>query len=132
MLAVPVSLGPLFIQPTNSLAIWPGGKPLQRDPGDHFRDRHAGAVWAGDQRPQETHVLRALPGWPSRRWKLVCIMYAEFKRIEPGMDIGVDLGEEWEMAVAEIRMIMVAFRQSFDTSTLARNYIQSERASHSD
>lgn len=31
--------------------------------------------------------------------QLVCIMYAGFKRIEPGMDIGVDLGEEWEMAV---------------------------------
>ena len=27
-----------------------------------------------------------------------CIMYAGFKRIEPGIDIGVDLGEEWEMA----------------------------------
>ena len=29
MLAVPVSLGPHSIQPTNSLAIWPGGKSLQ-------------------------------------------------------------------------------------------------------
>jgi len=26
-------------------------------------------------------------------------MYAGFKRIEPGMDIGVELGEEWGMAV---------------------------------
>ncbi len=25
-------------------------------------------------------------------------MYTGFKRIEPGMDIGVDLGEEWGMA----------------------------------
>ena len=25
-------------------------------------------------------------------------MYAGFKRIEPGMDNGVDLGEEWGMA----------------------------------
>jgi hypothetical protein len=24
-------------------------------------------------------------------------MHAGFKRIEPGMDIGVDLGEEWEI-----------------------------------
>ena len=32
---------------------------------------------------QNSHVLRALPG-----------RYAGFKRIEPGMDIGVDLGEE--------------------------------------
>ena len=27
--------------------------------------------------------------------ELVCIMYAGFKRIEPVMDIGVDLGEVW-------------------------------------
>jgi len=26
------------------------------------------------------------------------LLYAGFKRIEPGMDIGVDLGEEWRMA----------------------------------
>lgn len=32
--------------------------------------------------PQETHVLRPLT-------------YAGVKRIEPGMDIGVELGEEW-------------------------------------
>jgi len=51
-------------------------------------------------------------------------MYAGFKQFEPGMDIGVDLGEEWRMAVAEMRIILVAFRQSSDTSTLARNYIQ--------
>lgn len=25
-------------------------------------------------------------------------MHAGFKRIEPGIDIGMDLGEEWEMA----------------------------------
>ena len=30
--------------------------------------------------------------------QLICIMYAGFKRIEPGMDIGVELGEEWGMA----------------------------------
>ena len=48
--------------------------------------------------PQETHVLRALPGRVFSALELVCIMYAGFKRIEPGMDIGVDLGEEWGMA----------------------------------
>jgi hypothetical protein len=37
--------------------------------------RHAGAAPAGS----------AL--------ELLCIMYASFKRIEPGMDIGADLGE---------------------------------------
>jgi len=45
--------------------------------------------------PQETHVLRALPGRVFSALELLCIMYAGFKRIEPGMDIGVHLGEEW-------------------------------------
>ena len=48
--------------------------------------------------PQESHVLRALPGRTFSALELICIMYAGFKRIEPGMDIGVDLGEEWGMA----------------------------------
>ena len=48
--------------------------------------------------PQESHVLRALPGRVFSALQLICIMYAGFKRIEPGMDIGVDLGEEWGMA----------------------------------
>ncbi|MBN1236654.1 MAG: hypothetical protein JW999_11515 [Methanotrichaceae archaeon] len=48
--------------------------------------------------PQESHVLRALPGRTFSALELLCIMYAGFKRIEPGMDIGVDLGEEWGMA----------------------------------
>ncbi|VVB63112.1 Uncharacterised protein [uncultured archaeon] len=49
--------------------------------------------------PKETHVLRALPGRTLSALQLVCIMYAGFKRIEPGMDIGVDLGEEWGMVL---------------------------------
>jgi tetratricopeptide (TPR) repeat protein len=48
--------------------------------------------------PKETHVLRSLPGRTFSALELLCIMYAGFKRIEPGMDIGVDLSEEWEMA----------------------------------
>lgn len=48
--------------------------------------------------PKETHVLRSLPGRTFSALELICIMYAGFKMIEPGMDIGVDLGEEWEMA----------------------------------
>jgi tetratricopeptide (TPR) repeat protein len=48
--------------------------------------------------PKETHVLRALPGRAFSALELLCIMYAGFKMIEPGMDIGVDLGEEWGMA----------------------------------
>ena len=42
--------------------------------------------------------LRSLPGRTFSALELLCIMYAGFKRIEPGIDIGVDLGEEWEMA----------------------------------
>jgi len=48
--------------------------------------------------PKETRVLRSLPGKTFSALELLCIMYAGFKRIEPGIDIGVDLGEEWEMA----------------------------------
>lgn len=29
-------------------------------------------------------------------------MNASFKRIEPGMDIGVELGEEWRMLLAHL------------------------------
>jgi hypothetical protein len=39
---------------------------------------------------QENHVLRALPGRAFSALQLICIMYADFKRIEQGMDIGVD------------------------------------------
>jgi len=48
--------------------------------------------------PQETHVLRSLPGKTFSALELLCIMYDGFKQFEPGMDIGVELGEEWEMA----------------------------------
>ena len=47
---------------------------------------------------QESNVLRALPGRTFSALQLICIMYAGFKRIEPGMYIGVELGEEWGMA----------------------------------
>ena len=48
--------------------------------------------------PKETHVLRSLPGRTFSALELLWIMYAGFKRIEQAIDIGVDLGEEWEMA----------------------------------
>ena len=48
--------------------------------------------------PQSSHVFRTLPGRVFSALQLICIMYAGFKRIEPGMDIGVELGEEWGMA----------------------------------
>ena len=48
--------------------------------------------------PQGTRVLRVLLGRVFSALEMGCIKYAGFKRIEPGIDIGVDLGEEWEMA----------------------------------
>jgi hypothetical protein len=48
--------------------------------------------------PKETHGLQSLLGRTFSALELLCIMYAGFKRIELGMDIVVDLGEEWEMA----------------------------------
>ena len=48
--------------------------------------------------PQGTHVLRVLLGRIFSALELLCIMYAGFKRIELGIDIGVDLGKEWEMS----------------------------------
>ena len=38
--------------------------------------------------PQETHVLRALPGRTFSVLQLICIMYTGFKRIETGTDVG--------------------------------------------
>jgi hypothetical protein len=39
-----------------------------------------------------------MPGWAFSALEQLSIMYAGFKQFESGMDIGVDLGEEWEMA----------------------------------
>jgi tetratricopeptide (TPR) repeat protein len=43
--------------------------------------------------PKETHVLRSLPGRTFSALELLCIMYVGFKRVEPGIDIGVDLSQ---------------------------------------
>ncbi|HON36240.1 MAG TPA: hypothetical protein PLY52_08040 [Methanothrix sp.] len=82
---------------------------------------------------KETHALRAARwGGPSRRCSLSASCKPGLQRIGPGVDIGVKLGEVWGMAVAEIRIIMVAFRQSFNTSTLREIIFKGERASRSD
>jgi hypothetical protein len=47
---------------------------------------------------RDARVLRALPERTFSALQLICIMYAGFKRIEQGMDIGVDLAEEWMVA----------------------------------
>ena len=94
MLAVPMSFGPLFIQPTNSLAIWLGGKLLQEIQEITFEIGMLGQYGPDIYDPQGTHVLRVLLGRIFSALQLICVMYAGFKRIEKGMDIGVDLGEE--------------------------------------
>lgn len=98
MLAVPMSFWSAF----HSANEFPGDlawRDVGGGTGDHFRDRHAGTVWAGYQRPPGDVRPAVAAGEDVLALQLVCIMYAGFKRIEPGMDIGVDLGEEWEMAV---------------------------------
>jgi tetratricopeptide (TPR) repeat protein len=74
------------------------GKSLQEIQEITFEIGMLGKYGLDINDPQETHVLRALPGRVFSALQLICIMYAGFKRIEPGMDIGVDLGEEWGMA----------------------------------
>ena len=74
------------------------GKSLQEIQEITFEIGMLGKYGLDINDPQETHVLRALPGRVFSTLQLICIMYAGFKRIEPGMDIGVDLGEEWGMA----------------------------------
>lgn len=74
------------------------GKSLQEIQEITFEIGMLGKYGLDINDPQESHVLRALPGRVFSALQLICIMYAGFKRIEPGMDIGVDLGEEWGMA----------------------------------
>ena len=74
------------------------GKSLQEIQEITFEIGMLGKYGLDINDPQESHVLRALPGRTFSALQLICIMYAGFKRIEPGMDIGVELGEEWGMA----------------------------------
>jgi hypothetical protein len=51
------------------------------------------------KRPQgDTRSAGCSPGRTFSALELLCIMYAGFKLFEPGMDIGIYLGEEWGMA----------------------------------
>jgi tetratricopeptide (TPR) repeat protein len=74
------------------------GRPLEEIREISFEIGMLGQHGLDINDPRETHVLRALPGRAFSALELLCIMYAGFKLIEPGMDIGVDLGEEWRMA----------------------------------
>jgi hypothetical protein len=73
-----MSFGPLFIQPTNSLAIWLGGKSLpeiQEIQEIALEIGMLGKYGLDINDPQETHVLRALPGRTFLARELVCFYY---------------------------------------------------------
>jgi hypothetical protein len=53
-------------------------------------------VWTSTN-PKRPMSCGRCRGGPSPPWSFCA--YAGFKQFEPGMDIGVDLGEEWEMAM---------------------------------
>ena len=88
-----MSFGPLFIQPTNSLAIWLGGKSLQEIQEITFEIGMLGKYGLDTMTPRRDTrpVVAAVEGF--LRVAVICIMYTGFKRIEPGMDIGVDLSQ---------------------------------------
>jgi hypothetical protein len=56
--AVPMSFGPIFIQPTNSLAIWLGGKSLHEIQEITFEIGMLRQNGLDINDPQETHVMR--------------------------------------------------------------------------
>jgi hypothetical protein len=89
----PMSFGPLFIQPTNSLAIWLSGKSLQEIHEITFEIGMLGKYGLDTMTPRRDTrpAVAAVEGF--LRVAVICIMYADFKRIEPGMDIGVDLSQ---------------------------------------
>ena len=98
MLAVPMSFGPLFIQPTNSLAIWPGGKSLQEIQEITFEIGMLGQYGLDINDPRgRTSCGRCRRG-RSRRWSWCASCTPGLQRIEPGMDIGEELDEERMMA----------------------------------
>ena len=47
--------------------------------------------------PTKKYTLRSLPG-EFTGMELLCIMYAGFHQIKPGMDVGIDLSHEYELA----------------------------------
>jgi hypothetical protein len=95
-----MSFGPLFIQPTNSLAIWLGGKLLQEIQEIPFEIGMLGQYGPDIYDPQGTRVLRVLLGRVFSALEMGCIKYAGFKEDRAGdgigVDIGVDLGEKTE------------------------------------
>ena len=83
------------------------GRPLKEVQEIAFEIGMLGQQGPDINDPKETHVLRALPERAFSALELLCIMYAGFKLFEPGMDIGVDLGEEWGMAERPTRNDMI-------------------------
>lgn len=66
-MAVPMSFGPLFIPPTNSLAIWLGGKSLPEIQEITFEIGMLGKYGLDINDPQETHVRGRCRGGLSLR-----------------------------------------------------------------
>jgi hypothetical protein len=60
------------------------GKSLQEIQEITFEIGMQGKYGLDINDPQESHVLRTLPGRTFSALQLICIMYAGFKRIEPG------------------------------------------------
>ena len=71
-MVVPMSFGPLFIQPTNSLAIWLGGKSLREIQEITFEIGMLGQYRLDINNPQEMHVLRTLQGRGFSALQLIC------------------------------------------------------------
>ena len=69
-----MSFSPLFIQPTNSLGIWLGGKSLEEIREISFEIGMLGTYGLDINDPQETHVLQALPGRTFSALQLICII----------------------------------------------------------
>ena len=72
-----MSFGPLFIQPTNSLAIWLGGKSLPEIQEIALEIGMLGKYGLDINDPQETNVLRALPGRTFLARELVCFYFID-------------------------------------------------------
>ena len=74
------------------------GRPLEEVREIAFEIGMLGQYGLDINDPKETHVLRAARrGGASQRWSCCASCAPGLQRIEPWMDIGVDLGDEWEM-----------------------------------
>lgn len=74
------------------------GKSQEGVREDFLRYRDAGAVRAGHQQSQgDAGPAGAAVAVTFSALDMLCIMYAWLAENLPGMDMGVDMGEVWEM-----------------------------------